>query len=554
VIARGFNATRPRKAAGGVVAACCLLAAAGAAAGDLAARPAFETLDRAMDGDADAVAALETCAATDAACALALAAALDRQGRADAARAALIDAYEGGQSIAAAALAERAFAGQRFIDAWAWSHAALAAGGVEAPAAGDFAGTRGPWLMHRSAEALEAAALDTARARARQRAAGFPGHVSGDDIPEAVERANPVYPMDLARDGIGGWAVAALSVAADGRVDQTLPLFASHEALGRATAEALSQWRYAKRRAGAWWTLQTIEYNLEPPADRSGDEDIGKMDAEGWIPFDGSGGLIEFVVEVNGQPARAMLDTGADGTFISRRLVERAGIGIDAVNTVRLAGIHGEREVPTTRGFELRFADISVPVHGVPISPASFFDLILGRGLFDLSVVQIDYPNQRIRFLDRQTAEFEGNLRTRRGRNNEIMLRAEIDGQPCWLLFDTGNAGTTLLKRSFVMRKDLEQYATGQTGAGMGAVSSGKQRLLQVPGFRLGPYPFASLLASYLPDADEGLLEGRQRETGSRLQRAQTRYDGILGHEVMQHFVVTTDLKKRRIHFALPPE
>ncbi|MDT8450275.1 MAG: hypothetical protein RQ847_08865 [Wenzhouxiangellaceae bacterium] len=85
---------------------------------------------------------------------------------------------------------------------------------------------------------------------------------------------------------------------------------------------------------------------------------------------------------------------------------------------------------------------------------------------------------------------------------------------------------------------------------GFGAVGGGRSRVLQIPGFRLGPFPFETLIARYIEDGGDG-FEGRRSGYGSRIRQDTARYDGILGSEVLNNFVITTDLKNRRIHFGL---
>jgi len=281
-------------------------------------------------------------------------------------------------------------------------------------------------------------------------------------------------------------------------------------------------------------------------------DDVGQMDAQGWMRFDGSDGHIAFPVKVNGMEASAILDTGADTSIISAGLARHADIELDRHETVRAIGIHGQQEIPTTSRFTLEFAGRKVRPFRVPVAPAPGFDVVLGRGLFAWGVVQIDYPQQRIRFLDREVVEFESNVEMETTRRDAPMIEARVAGEKAWLLLDTGNAGPTLLKRRFVRRNDLDRFAVPDLAAkAIGAVSAGEMRLLQVPECQLGPYTFDPMLAAYNTERNEG-FDGRRTRYGSRIRTDRARYDGILGHEVLGNFLVTMDLEGDRLHLSVP--
>jgi len=528
------------------------------------ARPDYATIERALDGDPAAIDALIVCADNDADCRIVAAAALHRQDRTDEAIGLLRPSLARGSQKAALIVAELAFEQEDYRLARAAASIWMAANELELPAGEvDERGVRIPWLIGQTARALSAAELDQARELTAELrpSPGADDHAGSDNsglgggepVPEIASREPPKFPRKMAQTGVGGWAMATLSVAADGRVEDVRELFSSHRAFAGASVDAMRQWRFEPHEDGHRWHLQVIEFNLGDPPSAIPEAESGIPDEEGWIRFDDARGLIEFTVRVNGVPARAMLDTGADANAISQQLVERAGVDLARAQKVRVQGVYGREVVPSTGEFELRFGEASVAMRGAVVLPASSPDLILGVGLFQTGVVQIDYPNKRIRFLNRDAVRFEGNLRvrTRRGRSPEVA--AELGGRKIWMLLDTGNAGATLFKSRLLHRLELDQYEIeGSDIPGWGVVSSGEQRLLQLPGFKLGPFQFDTLLASYIEDGAEHGFEERRARAGSRIQRDAVRYDGILGSEVLKNFVITADLENRKVHLAVP--
>jgi len=311
-------------------------------------------------------------------------------------------------------------------------------------------------------------------------------------------------------------------------------------------------------RAGVGWgALLTLAIlflvSTAPAASAEAPADSGVPDERGWITFDNARGWIEFTVLVNDVPARAMLDSGADGNAVSSQLVERAGIDLNLADEVRVQGIYGQEIVPTTREFELRFGHATVPIRGATVLPMPSPDLILGVGLFQASVVQIDYPNRRIRFLNRDVVRFEGNVQVRTERDRSPQVAAELDGNKVWMLLDTGKAGATLFKHRLLQRLDLDRHVVdGPDVRGFGAVSTGRKRLLQLPRFKLGPFTFETLLASYIEEGGKRGFEGRRAGYGSRIRRDNSPYDGILGSEALKNFMITMDIQNRKVHFAAP--
>jgi len=528
------------------------------------AQPSYATISRALDGDPAAIETLLGCANREPDCRMIAAAAQHQLGRTEDAIALLRPLLERGDTQAARVVAELAFERHDYRLAWAAGSFWMEANDLEAPkeAVRD-RGMRMRWLMGQSASELSAAELAQAREIAEEIRSDSRTEVrAGEDRastarwephPDTVRRTAPEYPLEMAKAGTGGWATFVVSVSADGKVENVSELFASHPEMAKTGIEAIGQWRFESTEGDDWWTHQTIDFRLEGRSDPIPAADSGVPDEQGWIAFDSARGWIEFTVRVNDVPARAILDSGADSNAISRRLVERAGVELRPFDEVRVQGIYGLETVPTSGKFEMRFGNTIVPMRRAIVLPNAAPDLILGVGLFQASVVQIDYPNKRIRFLDRDAVKFEGNVRTRMKRGRSPQVMAKLGGKKVWMLLDTGNAGTTLFKRGLLQRLDFDQHvADADDVQGFGAVSGGRNRLLQLPDFKLGPFSFDALLASYIEEGGEHGIDGHRAAFGSRIRKDNVPYDGILGSEVLKNFIITADLRNRKVHLELP--
>lgn len=277
-------------------------------------------------------------------------------------------------------------------------------------------------------------------------------------------------------------------------------------------------------------------------------------DAQGWMPLASDHGELTIEISVNGEPARVLLDSGAQLNAVSTRYAKRAGIKADHHSRARVTGVFGEQEVYRSQTFRMDVGGAVVPMTGMTMMPRMRHDMIFGQAFFESLTVQIDYPGNRIRFLPSDAVNFEPNLDFRWGRNNQPLVRVRINERKAWMLLDTGNSGICVLTRDTVRRHDFDEYTVEEARlTGRGINTSGDMNLLLLDSLELGPYQFSEFIAAYSSQRNRG-LDGRRSREISRIKRAKTAYDGILGYEVMRNFVVTMDLKNKRVHFALPPQ
>lgn len=85
-------------------------------------------------------------------------------------------------------------------------------------------------------------------------------------MPKAVKRAQPIYPKELRKAGVEGYAVTEFIVDAQGVPQQVQCVEASDRAFAVATEQAMSQWRYRPAlkdgQAVAVRTLQRMDFSV----------------------------------------------------------------------------------------------------------------------------------------------------------------------------------------------------------------------------------------------------------------------------------------------------
>jgi tetratricopeptide (TPR) repeat protein len=105
-------------------------------------------------------------------------------------------------------------------------------------------------------------------------------------------------------------------------------------------------------------------------------------------------------VQVNGTPSTLLLDTGAGGVMISRRIAEKAGV--EKLSDIHLSGIGDKQDVPGYLGYakslvigNFEFRDCYVEVIDKNFNENS--DGLLGANVFAHFMVELDFPNQKLR-------------------------------------------------------------------------------------------------------------------------------------------------------------
>ncbi len=282
--------------------------------------------------------------------------------------------------------------------------------------------------------------------------------------------------------------------------------------------------------------------------------------ATSWFEFDDSGGQVEFDIVIDGVPARAMLDTGANINGINKAFLESHTREFQRGGTIEVQGV-----VDRTR--ERRVNGVPVTMFGAEMEltrlvPGHFgdADILLGVGFFNNFIVQIDYPNNRIRLIDRDSLNLKksANVRMKHEDGSELpMIQVELNNEvKVWLTLDTGNSGGILLERKVADHRGwLEKFEVGE-GRSRGftgdvvAVQS-----FNLPTMTLGPIELADVVItvpSLRNTMEIGNSRGEMVHDGSNFRRFQQNAGGILGYDVLKHFIVTIDYKGRKLHLAIP--
>lgn len=277
-----------------------------------------------------------------------------------------------------------------------------------------------------------------------------------------------------------------------------------------------------------------------------------------WVKLDLSSGQLRLATEISGIPGESIIDTGATINGINGRFLNKHSLKFKKTGKMRISGVYETSDrtlysnVPgKIFGSELVFRDLVETDFGPPDT-----QLLLGAGFLGLFVFQFDYPNSRMRVLTRDSLDLKkvANLQTKRDLGSGLpIVKVGLNGEKnVWLALDTGNSGGLLLERNLAKKyKWLERYPV-EKSYGRGVNASGQMERFSLPKITFGPFELENSLVS-VPASNERLqIFKKTTSTGSHVKRRRGKAQGLLGYDVLKHFVLTIDYKTGRAHVAEP--
>lgn len=275
-----------------------------------------------------------------------------------------------------------------------------------------------------------------------------------------------------------------------------------------------------------------------------------------WVNFELLNGHVKIPVKVAGIDTYALLDTGAQANSINPLFIKKHGLQFDKGQKFRITGVFGE---------EMRTAYNNVPatVFGanveldelIPINTGGAdTGLLIGAVFFSRFIVQFDYPNQRMRIVTRDVVRLGDieNLKVESQKGSgEPLVRVSFghDSDPFWVLLDTGNNGGLLIERSLASKHNLLDKITSSS-ISTGANSFAMTESLRVEQFNFGPFTLENVLVSVPAEGENVNIVDQNKLYGSRIKSR--KQEGILGYDVLKHFVLTLDYRAGHAHIGLP--
>jgi Aspartyl protease len=278
-----------------------------------------------------------------------------------------------------------------------------------------------------------------------------------------------------------------------------------------------------------------------------------------WVPLEVRDGRVLFPIEVAGVAGRAIFDTGSQGHSISTALVERAGLKLLG-RRYQIRGVSSTDEiVGSVSSLPIKLFGVDFKLRDVPALPHSD-EMIIGAGFLKAAVLQLDYPNSRMRLITHDSVDLASvaNVPLRLEESSGLpTIQLTIDGKQRWMLLDTGNSGPVVVRRMLATEGNwIERFKHGDGAMTDINANVSSTEILVLPSVVIGPFELTDVPVA-IPAAGESSNIAGARSTGpladSRVRKG-VRISGVVGYEILRHFVVTLDYDREKLHIAAPPE
>ncbi|MCP5059691.1 MAG: hypothetical protein GY937_23550 [bacterium] len=251
-------------------------------------------------------------------------------------------------------------------------------------------------------------------------------------------------------------------------------------------------------------------------------------------------GVLPFVP---GYPTRVMIDLAPDGQEPFVMMLDTgATVSVMTPSMARALGVRVRRVKSspyrrTTRlGRDLQFhVDTRTSDTG---SKTGFEYGLLGSDFLDDYVVELDYPGERVRFLDPRkysvpeaTDAPDERVTSFERAGTRILTEIEIGGKIARVLLETGAPDSAILSGNVARKLGIEPSTLqdfGEVGTVMGPM---KVLLMETDTFRWAGFPFPSMPLLVAPNGWYNMAPN----------------DSAIGYDVLRQFVIRIDYKRKRL-------
>lgn len=275
-----------------------------------------------------------------------------------------------------------------------------------------------------------------------------------------------------------------------------------------------------------------------------------------WQHFEIEGGHIKIPISLAGVETTAIIDSGAQLHGINNAFIGKNQPDLVRTGKVNIRGAFGTEKRD-------RFSRVPVTVFDTDFKLDSVVELslghhsnglLLGAPLFTGSVVQIDYPQKRMRLLTRDVvnlAEVENTGMVQQDGTGQPLVKVTINDRELWFLLDTGSTGGLMMERKDARRLGLLETVT-HSGTSQGANTTRATESTRVDTVTLGPYTLDNVLVSFMADGQTSNLSSQSESLGSHIKGK--RVAGLLGYDLLKHFILTLDYERDQLHIGLPAD
>jgi|TARA_B110000438_G_scaffold303549_1_gene365562 hypothetical protein len=275
-----------------------------------------------------------------------------------------------------------------------------------------------------------------------------------------------------------------------------------------------------------------------------------------WIDFNLEGGHVKIPVSIKGIDTFAILDTGAQLNAVNKAFITKHDLMFDKGSMIKVRGVFGVDKKTTYRNVPVSFFGIATELSKVAEINLGYHTngLLLGSGFFNSFVVQLDYPNEKIRLITQdsvEVAKFKNiEIQSQKGTGMPIVKIGLPDDRHLWMILDTGNAGGMVVERKVASKLGWLSGGDRKSTVSTGVNATIETESFRIPLLQFGPFELENVLVTIPAEGKNSYLDSQYEKTGSRLKGKKVQ--GIIGYDVLKHFLITVDYKGGHAHIGLP--
>ena len=285
---------------------------------------------------------------------------------------------------------------------------------------------------------------------------------------------------------------------------------------------------------------------------------IAGADTSDWIPITIKDGKLRIPSSFAGIDGYSIIDTGANQSAINRRFLRTNHLSLAAAGEITVKGFFKKQKRPIYKNLSMTLLGMQVRFPHLPeVSLRSAqIQMLIGGDFLEKFIFQFDYPNQRMRWLTRDTMDLHSlsNIPSRKDKQTAgVLVKVVLNGrQSLWVTVDTGAKSGLWIERSFAARKGwlAESHTINRRASGVN--TSGTIQQFRLPSVKLGEFESTNTLVSVPGANQKTTLFERTARRGSKIQRSAGESRGLLGWDVLKDFVVTIDYRIGKIHLDSP--
>ena len=291
----------------------------------------------------------------------------------------------------------------------------------------------------------------------------------------------------------------------------------------------------------AWWLRDNVIWPPPKPVFT----DVAP--SSGWLAFEARPPRIVIVdVTVNGTPARALLDSGAQSSVVDRGLADRLALPVSPIAPVLAYGVSGAPQIGRSVALDLQAGSLRLPglraalIDLAPIAAASGrpFDLIIGQDVLRTVIADVDFPKGRLAFHDarRHTLPPGALPSPARSEGRDLLVPIIVESKPWEVVLDTGASGALALSPESARALGLLDGRHVETAPSITFGGLSRDRVV-----RARTLTFAGV------EATDVRVHIYSPAHGARVPA------GLLGVEVLERFRIILDLGQGRLHLVPGP-